>query len=338
MKGLVRGIPKSFQQNWVGSITNFDIEEGTKGRVIPLVFSPESLSDSVQANFQQTTIPGASAPQVTFTATGARTVSFSIVLPLDYLPPSTEYENLEDYLNAFRALVYPKYLQSGKVKSPHCKLLLSNIELDGVCSQCSIEYKVDRVANDGSLAANVSLSFIEVLDNVHNVDAQWIANSKVNVLKGTTVTTQTSNYDEFIENSTGSVVETGKCNVAIKGNKDVYLTSSESSLRDLINSGEWTDPGYNYNRKDKYTIKKLYGCVPNSNAIVSNIRYESTGFWKCTVNSNYTVSLQSSPPNGYQTMGEDITYFILYIPVYDGNVYEMDSMVQRNVHVHIKER
>ena len=163
MKGLVKGVPKHFQSNFVGSITNFAIDTGVKGRVIPFVFSPESLTDTVQASFTQQAIPGSSGPQVTYSSTGARTVSFSLNLPLDYLPPNSLFEDFEDYLNAFRALVYPRYSAAGgKVESPHCKLVMSNIDIDGVCQNCSIEYKTDRYANDGSMSASVSLSFLEV--------------------------------------------------------------------------------------------------------------------------------------------------------------------------------
>ena len=71
MKGLVKGNPTGFRSNFVCTIVNYSIDEGNKGRLIPIVFSPESLSDTISANFTQTTIPGASAPQITYTATGA---------------------------------------------------------------------------------------------------------------------------------------------------------------------------------------------------------------------------------------------------------------------------
>jgi hypothetical protein len=335
MKGLVKGIPKGFQQNLVGSITNFAIDTGTKGRVIPIVFSPSSLSDSVQASFTQTTIPGASAPQVTYTATGARTVSLSLELPLDYLPPSSDYTDFEDYLNAFRALVYPKYATSGgKVESPHCKLVTSNIEIDGVCTQCSIEYRTDRFANDGSMSAEISLSFLEVLDNVKNVDAKWIANSKVKVLGTTTMTLQTSNSDSFINSSTSSVTQDDKCTITLLGNTNMNVSNNTFSILDAQKSGKFVDPGYTYTRKDKYTIKRFCGYTEDSTASISDIVINSSsGSGTCVCNGK-SRSLNSGLINGDSYSGIDtITYFLIYIPVYDGNNYEVNSSKIRYVHL-----
>ena len=132
-------------------IENTSLEAGSKGAKIPLLFSPNSLSDNLAASFNQQAIPGGSAPVITYSGTGARTVSMDFFVPLDYLPPNTDFENTEEYLNAFRALVYPRYIGS-VVTPPSCILHLTNIVVEGVCTQCNINYKPDqKYGNDGAL-------------------------------------------------------------------------------------------------------------------------------------------------------------------------------------------
>lgn len=338
MRGLVKGTPRSFQSNFSGSITNYAIDSGVKGHLIPLVFSPSGLTDTVQASFHQETIPGASAPQITYTATGARQVSFSLELPLDYLPPNSDYNDFEEYLNAFRALVYPKYSASGgKVESPHCKLVTSNIELDGVCQNCTIEYKVDRYANDGSMAASISLSFLEVLDNVKDVDAKWIANSKVKVLGNTNMSVSSSNQDSsnFNINTTGSN-RNDKCYFTLLGNLSNSVSHNNASIKSVINAGKWKDPGYAITNTNKYTIKCFYGSDVADSCSVSDIKIESLSSSTCVCNGK-TVTLYSEPTDTTYliAIGTVVTYFILYVPVYDGNKYEVSSCKIRQVHIKV---
>ena len=335
MKGLVKGNPTGFRSNFVCTIINYSIDEGNKGRVIPIVFSPESLSDTISANFTQTTIPGASAPQITYTATGARTVSFSLSLPSDYLPPNSEYRNFEEYLNAFRALVYPKYTKSGKVKSPHVKLTTSNIDIDGVCTQCSIEYRNDQVKSDGSMSANISLAFLEVIDNVGKYDAEFVANSSVK-LSGT-VLTVSSGEVVFNTPSSSAYQDDGKCYITLNGSSDVTVNSPVWSILDTVNRGIWSDPGCNHTRKDKYTVKRFCGFVTEATASISNIEISNkNGLTSGTCISNGNkVSLSTSLLNGSAYGGQEtITYFLVYVPVYDGNKYEVDSARVRYVHIH----
>ena len=160
-----RGTPRAFAENtlfldcWI--INNL-IPDGSKGHYIPLMFSPNSISDSVATSYNSQAIPGGSAPVVTYSSTGARQVSIDFFVPIDYLPSNTSYENTEEYLNALRALMYPKY-SGNVVKSPSCTLYLTNITIDGVCTQCNISYKTDqRYGNDGALGAEVSLTIMEV--------------------------------------------------------------------------------------------------------------------------------------------------------------------------------
>jgi len=337
MKGLVKGNPKSFQSNFSGSITNYAIDAGIKGHIIPFVFSPSSLSDTVQASFHQQTIPGASAPQVTYTATGARQVSFSIELPLDYLPPNSDFTDFEDYLNAFRALVYPKYsLSGGRVESPHCRLLTSNIELDGVCSNCGIEYKTDRYANDGSMSAIISLSFMEIINDVRNIDAKWIANSKVKVLRNTRTSGQSYSGSSSANINSITTSRDDKCYFTLIGSTNVNISNNSGSIEAAISSGLWKESGYAISNTNKYTIKAFYGSDLATSVSIGDIKISNTGTSTCACNSK-KVNLYSQPTDTNYLLykGAIVTYFVVYVPVYDGNKYEVDSSKIRQIHIKV---
>lgn len=336
IKGLMKGIPKYFQQNFVGHITNYAIEEGIKGRDIPIIFSPESLSDGIQSSYSQTTIPGASAPQITYTATGARTVSFSMVIPLDYLPPNSPYTNIEDYLNAFRALAYPKYLESGKVEGPKCKLVLPNIQIEGVCSSCNIDYKTDRYANDGSMSASVSLTFIEVLTDVSMVDAKWIANDKVNILGKTNMSSQTSSTSEYTESSYNSNVgETDTITLILNGKTEYSFSQAGTCDLDVaIKNGLWSDPGFNHNKYSQYSVIQRYLCVLDDHANLERIYTDENKSLRVVVNGKTYTSITTSKSGGFTVnKGQILTWLILYIPVYNGNNYDLNHVKTRQIHI-----
>ena len=164
-------------------IENKNIPAGSKGRRIPLLFSPSSISDGISASFNQESIPGGSAPVITYSSTGARTVSIDFFVPIDYLPPNTDFNNTEEYLNALRALCYPEY-SGTTVIPPNCILHLTNITLDGVCTQCNINYKTDKFGSDGALGADVSLSFTEVLNRA--LSSKEVS-GRTTILSGTNV-------------------------------------------------------------------------------------------------------------------------------------------------------
>ena len=154
---------KSQSRLFSSYIINKKIPEGTTGRLIPILWSPDSASESINASFEQTNIPGRSGPIVTYSYTGARTVSVSFFVSNDYCP--TGYSSITSYINAIKALEYPSY--NGNITvSPSCSLHIPGIDIDGVCTSVSVEYKTDRYTRDGKSSASVSLSFIEVMDAI----------------------------------------------------------------------------------------------------------------------------------------------------------------------------
>ena len=144
---------------------NCYIKNNLSGDIIPFIFTPDSISDTLSASFSEEAIPGASAPVITYSGTGARKVSITILVPIDYLPSG--YQNTEDYINAFRRLVYPNYKGGDNIQPPSCTLHLTNLIMYGACTGVNIDYKVGeggRYGNDGAIAASVGLSFIETWD------------------------------------------------------------------------------------------------------------------------------------------------------------------------------
>ena len=84
-----KGTPKSVSKNTLtlsGAIYNNNVSG--RGHYIPLTFSPTGLSDSVSASYTQTSIVGGAAPRITYSGTGARQLSLSLQVPMDYLPAS----------------------------------------------------------------------------------------------------------------------------------------------------------------------------------------------------------------------------------------------------------
>lgn len=334
--GLTKGIPRGFSNIFQGKIINYNIDSGKKGREIPFIFSPSSLSDSVQASFQQQAIPGSSGPQITYSSTGARTVSMSLSIPLDYIPPSS-YSNIEDYLDAFRALVYPKYHSgSGMVSPPHCRLITTNLDIDGVCATCNVEYKTDRYANDGSMAAEVSLSFIEILENVQEVDTNWVINRTKKIT--TAVSSGNSGGVYNSDNTEDKIQEerSNTCTITLKGDKSYTIESTNPSLRDNVIDGVWSDPGYTYTKQGTYKIFKLYAFLRNEEitSVQDIAQDERSKKYYVRLNGKLTEAFTYAF-NGAALVGDTANYVIVYVPYKDGGTLEQESLTYRLVTIKV---
>lgn len=335
---------------YMGALSdNFEcyiINKSMDDQKIPILFSPSSISDNIGASYNQQAIPGGSAPAITYSNTGARTVSIDFFVPIDYLPPGTSFNNTEEYLNALRALVYPRY-KGAVVTPPRCLLHLTNIEVDGVCTQCNIGYKADqRYGNDGALGAEVSISIMEVLDKApSNTDIS----GQTTILSGTDV--------GFYEESTltnGTTHEEHQTfswgNFKLKGNKNVKTkfkkirTSSDWLLNQYV--PDYVDNGYVTNSGD-YSVVKFY--------IASPIPLEFTGLdikgdnndgksavYKICINGeSYSTSnkvlLRNQIPE--LTAGQILNeyggkayYYIIYTPYVGLNTYVFERALIRSVY------
>lgn len=330
-------------------IENKSLPAGNKGSKIPILFSPNSISDTIASNFNQQAIPGGSAPVITYSNTGARTVSLDFFVPVDYLPPNTNFADTEEYLNALRALVYPKY-NGTKITPPECVLHLTNIELKGVCQQCNISYKTDqKYGNDGALGADVSLSFIEVLDKaLSNSDVS----GRTTILKGTEVGVyQEAALTNGTSRESTSTFSWG--NFKLKGDKTVRT----SFKRIRTNSSDWLNNQYVPNYIDEgyvtysgdYSVVKFYYA---SNVPLSftggNIRGENgsakSAIYKICVNGeSYVNSTKVLQRNQIQELTARqindmlgsgsgvIYYYIIYTPYLGLNNYSFDRALIRTI-------
>ena len=179
-------LPKK-ARNWFNSyITIYNVKGGTS--TIDVVLSPTGLSESISASYDQQTAPGRSAPVVSYSSTGARTLNFTMRVSIDTLP-SGFGKNLNAYIDNIKALMYPDYSnKDGIIKSPHCKVVIGNIKLDGVCTSFSVSYQDLHAKNGNYSVADVDLGFLEVLE---------VAPGNVNIIESS-VSTNSANISAFI--------------------------------------------------------------------------------------------------------------------------------------------
>lgn len=204
----------------VAYIENKTISQGSAGYRIPIYFTPDSMSESISATYDQQTIAGRSAPVITYTATGARQVSISYIVSPDYLPSG--FASVKSYLTAVKALEYPRY-DNSLVVTPNCSLHLPGLDLDGVCNSVSIDYKVDRYTRNSSMAATVSLTFLEVQDYLQG---------SVNVINGTYLERQAvpSSYYQFVRWDNPDLAVTGTLSSDACGNVKIGKANTKNIL------------------------------------------------------------------------------------------------------------
>lgn len=132
--------------------------------------TPETITDSMESTFNQTTALGRSAPVFTYSKSGPRTVNIALKFHRDMMDAlnvgvsNSELKLGEDYVDnlikALQAISVPKYNLSNKaVEPPLVALRLSNeVFIKGVVtSAIGLEYKLPILSN--GKYAQVSLSF-----------------------------------------------------------------------------------------------------------------------------------------------------------------------------------
>lgn len=132
--------------------------------------TPETITDSMESTFNQSTALGRSAPVFTYSKSGPRTVNISLKFHRDMMDAlnagvsNTELKLGEDYVDnlikALQAISVPKYNLSNKaVEPPLVALRLSNeVFIKGVVtSAIGLEYRLPILSN--GKYAQVSLSF-----------------------------------------------------------------------------------------------------------------------------------------------------------------------------------
>lgn len=115
------------------------IRNNLTGKEIPFTVMPKNINESINANFAQQAIVGASVPRIVYSNTSAKTLSIDLEnLTEDYVPEG--YPDLLQYVRAFQALVYPTY-NGDIVNSPNLTLFLGDRQMSCVCTNVSVTWR-----------------------------------------------------------------------------------------------------------------------------------------------------------------------------------------------------
>lgn len=232
-------------------ILNKTIDVNTKGYQIPILWSPTSVSESVNASFDQQNIPGRSAPVISYSYTGARQVSISFTVTADYLPPG--FSSVADYCNCIKALEYPKY-EAAVVTSPNSSLHLPNVDVDGVCSSVAIEYKTDRYTRDRGQSAEISLTFLEVMESIKG---------SINIITGSQTNTGEVSGSGTESDLIPRIILLGAGQVASNPDTLTYTTSTGAV--------SYSDPGYTVGSSAYVVVRKVQAISNVTNQPQPNI-------------------------------------------------------------------
>lgn len=137
--------------------------------------TPDSISDSMQSTFQETSALGRSAPVFTYSKSGPRQVQISLKLHRDmmdqvnYGVSNAELKLGEDYVDnlikALQAIAVPKYNLSNKaVEPPLVALRLSNeVFIKGVVNgSIGLNYKLPILSNGKYAQVELTIQVTEV--------------------------------------------------------------------------------------------------------------------------------------------------------------------------------
>ena len=131
---------------------------------IPIVLSPNNVSESISASYDQQTAAGRSAPIISYSNTGARNLNFSMRVSIDMLPKGYG-KDIDKYIDSLKSMLYPDYTRPGGIiRPPHCKVVIGSIVLDGVCTSFNVSYQNVYAKRGQFMVADVDLSFTETLD------------------------------------------------------------------------------------------------------------------------------------------------------------------------------
>lgn len=121
------------------------------------VSTPDEISDSNSANFEDQAVKGRSSPFKAYDSSGPRTISFTVELVADYCS-----EGIVKTVNKLRALVYPH--KQTVIVEPRCKVCIGNfLQVTGVPTNIDVTWK--KPYKDGIYTlADVSITVSEVED------------------------------------------------------------------------------------------------------------------------------------------------------------------------------
>lgn len=119
------------------------------------VSTPEEISDSTTANFEDQAVKGRSSPFKAYDNSGPRSISFTIELVADYCP-----DGIVQTVNKLRALCYPH--KKTIIVEPKCRVVIGNF-LKVTCVPTAVDVVWKKPYKDNIYTlADVTLSLSEV--------------------------------------------------------------------------------------------------------------------------------------------------------------------------------
>lgn len=142
-------------RSYLDSEIEFFITNLNTGTKIRFGISPESVSDSFSAQFDDEFVRGRSSPFKGYSGSGPRDISFSLKLYADYCP-----EGIVQTVRMLRALAYAE--KDGVIRPPRCYFSLGTfMQITGVPTSVNVIW--EKPYKEGIYSfATVSLSIQEV--------------------------------------------------------------------------------------------------------------------------------------------------------------------------------
>lgn len=176
MANNYKPLPGAFEfkdsSDW-GYIYISHLDQGLKYWRLPVL--PDSISDNMQSQFQQTSALGRSAPIFTFSNAGPRTVQVSIKLHRDLMDDINmgwsnetlgyDQDYVDNLIRALQAIAVPKYNLSNKaIEPPLVALRLSNqVFIKGVCTSApAVTYNKPILSNGKYAQVDISFTVAEI--------------------------------------------------------------------------------------------------------------------------------------------------------------------------------
>lgn len=134
---------------------------------------PESVQESHATNFEPLSIKSRSNPLVSYSGSGTRSTSISVLLHEDYI---AEFEggaaDIRRTVAKIKSLTYPQY-ENLRVLPPRVLLRIGDFfKIYGYCSDCQVTWKLP-IRNDRYIVAEVSFTIQEALKQSFTMAEVW---------------------------------------------------------------------------------------------------------------------------------------------------------------------
>lgn len=150
-----------------------DSKDNSKDTVIPFQFMPKTISDVKSAIYQDIQIIGRSSPFKSYSASSARTITFTLDF---YTAPEQGSDqptprDIKGTIMSLQALLYPNYKDYSIAPPPKCIVHIGDqVNMLGICKTVSVSYNAQQIPwtsirQSGAyhmFGASVALSFEEV--------------------------------------------------------------------------------------------------------------------------------------------------------------------------------